>query len=282
MKKYFYEDLTDDERAELLKRPAIDLEKVFEIVKPILKDVKENGLAAVKKYSEKFDGYTGTEILVTEEEINTAEENLPNEVKDAIKNAYNNIEKFHKAEFPEKFTVETMPGVNCSREFRAIEKVGLYIPGGSSVLPSTVLMLGIPAKIAGCKRIVLCSPSKNNRLNYPLLYAAKLCGINEIYKTGGAQAIALMAYGTESINKVDKIFGPGNQFVTAAKLLVSIQHEGCSIDMPAGPSEVLVIADKNADASFAAADLLSQAEHGADSQVILATNSEALADKIVR
>ena len=170
--------------------------------------------------------------------------------------------------------IETVNGVKCSREFKAVENVGLYIPGGSAMLPSTMLMLGIPAKIAGCKRVVAVSPVKGKEVNHPLLYAAKLCGINEFYKIGGAQAISLLAYGDISIPKVYKIFGPGNQFVTAAKMLVSIDPDGCSIDMIAGPSEVLIIADENADSSFVAADLLSQAEHGIDSQVVLISNSE--------
>jgi histidinol dehydrogenase len=175
-----------------------------------------------------------------------------------------------------------MPGIKCSRDFRTIESVGLYIPGGTAVLPSTMLMLGIPASIAGCKRVVVCSPSKDGKINVPLLYAAKLCGVNEFYKIGGAQAIALMAYGDNTIPKVDKIFGPGNQFVTAAKLLISIDSDGCVIDMPAGPSEVLIIADENANTSFVAADLLSQAEHGIDSQVVLISISETLADAVKR
>ncbi len=174
-----------------------------------------------------------------------------------------------------------MKGIKCSREFRAIENVGLYIPGGNAVLPSTMLMLGIPAQIAGCKRVVVCSPSKDGKINYPLLYAAKLCGINEFYKIGGAQAIGLMAYGDETIEKVNKIFGPGNQYVTSAKLLVSIDAEGCSIDMPAGPSEVLVIVDENSNAGFAAADLLSQAEHGSDSQVVLVSTSDKKVEEVL-
>jgi len=175
-----------------------------------------------------------------------------------------------------------MNGVICSREFRAIENVGLYIPGGNAVLPSTMLMLGIPAMLAGCKRVVVCSPAKNGLVNNALLFAAKICGIKEFYKIGGAQAIGLMAYGDEQIPKVDKIFGPGNQFVTAAKLLVSIDSDACAIDMPAGPSEVLVIADENSNSKFIAADLLSQAEHGIDSQVILLTTSDKLANDVLK
>ncbi len=282
MKTYFLNNLSRKDAEDLTKRPAIDLEKIFGIVKPILNEVKKNGLPAALKYARQLDGFDGENILVSDKELDEAERKLDSKIKEAIKTAFDNIKKFHSKQLPERYEIETMSGVKCSREYRPIDNVGLYVPGGNAVLPSTMLMLGIPAGIAGCKRIVVCSPSKNNIINYPLLYAARLCGINEFYKLGGAQAIGLMAYGDESIPKVNKIFGPGNQFVTAAKLLISIDPDssGCAIDMPAGPSELLVIADENADPSFAAADLLSQAEHGADSQVILVTTSTEAANRI--
>ena len=225
-------------------------------------------------------GLPVTELLVSKNEFEEAEKNLDKKIKAALETAANNIEKFHLMQKPAAYEIETVEGVKCKREFKAIENVGLYIPGGNAVLPSTMLMLGIPAKIAGCKRIIAASPAKNNLINYPLLYAAKICGINEFYKIGGAQAIGLMAYGDPSIPKVNKIAGPGNQYVTAAKMLVSIDPEGCAIDMIAGPSELLIIADEYAEPSFAAADLLSQAEHGVDSQVILISDSEAVINKI--
>ncbi len=273
MKTYFANKLSNKELNDLTKRPAIDFDRINAIVKPILVDIKQNGIRAALKYARQFDGFEDENLLVTNEEFDEAEQTLEPEVKTALQTAAQNIERFHSKQLPGSYIIETMPGVNCSREFRAIENVGLYIPGGNAVLPSTMLMLGIPAKIAGCKRIVVCSPSKDGKINAPLLYAAKLCGINEFYKIGGAQAVGLMTYGGDGISKVNKIFGPGNQYVTAAKLLVSIDASGGSIDMPAGPSEVLVIADENADSSYVAADLLSQAEHGADSQVVLVTTS---------
>ncbi len=281
MKKYYYNKLSKTEIKDLTKRPSIDNEKVFKIVKPILEDIKANGLSAAKKYAKKFDGFEEENLLVRENEFNEAEKKLSSEIKEAIRTAFENIHNFHQQQLPKSYEVETMKGINCSREFRPIENVGLYVPGGNAVLPSTMLMLGIPAQIAGCKRVVVCSPSKDGKINYPLLYAAKLCGINEFYKIGGAQAIGLMAYGDETIEKVNKIFGPGNQYVTSAKLLVSIDAEGCSIDMPAGPSEVLVIVDENSNASFAAADLLSQAEHGSDSQVVLVSTSDKKVEEVL-
>jgi histidinol dehydrogenase len=280
MRTYYLNKLSRDEIALLTKRPAINLEKITSVVKPLLADLKSGGLKAALKYAKEFDGFESEDILVSKKEFNDAEKNLPAEIKSAMKTAFKNIEKFHFKQFPAKYECETMTGINCSREFRAIENVGLYVPGGSAVLPSTMLMLGIPAKIAGNKRVIACSPSKNNKINSPLLYAAMLCGIEEFYKLGGAQAIGLMAYGDLDVPKVDKIFGPGNQYVTAAKQLVSIDPDGCSIDMPAGPSEVLVIADSSANPAFAAADLLSQAEHGIDSQVVLITTNLGMANSI--
>ncbi len=280
MKNYIYKYLSQIELNELLQRPAIDLEKTIEIVKPVLNEIKSGGIEAVYKYAEKFEGLKNKNLLVNDEEFDVAEKSIDAKIKSAIDSAYENIFKFHKRQFPQNYEVETLAGVKCSREFRAIENVGLYIPGGNAVLPSTMLMLGVPAKIAGCKRIVACSPSKNGVVNNILLYTAKKIGVNEFYKTGGAQAVGLMAYGTNEIKKVEKIFGPGNQFVTVAKMLVSIDMKGCTIDMPAGPSEVLIIADKSANAEFIAADLLSQAEHGKDSQVILISNSELIIEKV--
>ena len=290
MKRYYYSKLSEGQLPNLTKRQAIDFKKTFRIVKPILDDVKSNGLKAALSYAKKFDGLDSKNFFVTKDEIRKAKNNLPIKIKKAIDDAYNNIRKFHLKQIPKNYNLETVAGVNCSREFRAIENIGLYIPGGTAVLPSTLLMLGIPAQIAGCKRVVVCSPEKDGKINDALLYTAFKCGIKEFYKIGGAQAIALMAYGRRAgarltiddkkIAKVFKIFGPGNQYVTAAKLLVSIDPDGCAIDMPAGPSELLIIADESANPAFVAADLLSQAEHGADSQVILVTNSVNLEKKI--
>ncbi|MDP4173052.1 MAG: histidinol dehydrogenase [Bacteroidota bacterium] len=281
MKIFNLKDLNSAERDILLLRPAIKIENTFEIVRPILEDVKKNGLSAALTYAKKFDNFSGGAIAVSKEEFQEAEKNLDPNVKKAIQLAAKNIEEFHKLQKSSGYEIETTEGVKCLREFRAIESVGLYVPGGSAVLPSTMLMLSIPAKIAGCKRIVVCSPAKEDgKINDALLYAASFIGVDEFYKLGGAQAVALMAYGDKEIKKVSKIFGPGNQFVTAAKLLVSIDLSGCAIDMPAGPSEVLVIADEKSDPSFVAADLLSQAEHGGDSQVVLLSTSKHLVDLV--
>ena len=280
MKTFILKKLKTQEVEKLLKRPSINLESTFKVVKPILNEVRRHGLKAALKYSKKYDGAIPENILVSKKEFEEAEKKLDAQVKLAIKTAERNIWIFHKQQIPKSYRIETMQGVICAREFRAIQNVGLYIPGGNAVLPSTMLMLGIPAKLAGCKRIVVCSPAKDGKINNALLYAAKIIGVDEFYKIGGAQAIALMAYGDKKIKNVDKIFGPGNQFVTAAKLLVSIDMNGCSIDMPAGPSEVLVIADEDANPAFIAADLISQAEHGADSQVVLISNSLSLIDRV--
>jgi histidinol dehydrogenase len=244
-------------------------------VKKILDKVKDKGDKAVRKYTKDFDGVKLKKLAVSKKEIKTAENLLSQELKDAIQQAKSNIEKFHRSQIEETKVVETMPGINCWRKSVGIEKVGIYIPGGSAPLFSTVLMLAIPAVIADCKETILCTPpSKDGSINPAILYAATLCGITKIFKAGGVQAIAAMAYGTETIPKVFKIFGPGNQYVTAAKQL--IQKEGVAIDMPAGPSEVLVIADETAIPEFVAADLLSQA----DSQVILLTTSELVVEKV--
>ncbi|MFA6597583.1 MAG: histidinol dehydrogenase [Ignavibacteriaceae bacterium] len=281
MKIFELKNLNKEEIQSLAKRPAIDFSNAFGIVKPMLEDIKQNGLPAALAYAKQFDNFADEDILVSEEEFSSAEKNLSNEIKTAILTAAKNIRAFHEKQIPKTYEIETMPGVTCSREFRAIDNVGLYIPGGSAILPSTMLMLGIPASIAACKRVVACSPAKNGKINDALLFAAKICGVKEFYKLGGAQAIALLAYGSKEIKKVDKFFGPGNQFVTAAKLLVSIDVDGCAIDMPAGPSEVLVIADETANTAFVASDLLSQAEHGADSQVVLLTFSKAFAESVI-
>ncbi|MFA7420965.1 MAG: histidinol dehydrogenase [Melioribacteraceae bacterium] len=280
MKTYLSKSLSDQKLARLFARPAGDDEKVAEVVKSILKEIKTKGAKAVIGYAQKYDGLKKQRILIGKEEIEDAAKQIDPDLKRAIDIAAKNIKKFHSYQRPKSYSVETMHGVKCERKYLPIENVGLYIPGGSAVLFSTLLMLGIPANLAGSRRIVVCSPVKE-KLQPALAYAALLVGVDEFYNIGGAQAIGMMAYGTESVNKVDKIFGPGNQFVTAAKTFVSNDPKGCLIDMPAGPSEVLVIADENADDSFVASDLLSQAEHGSDSQVILLTTSEKLADEVV-
>lgn len=268
-----------EEWEQLLQRPAMEQYSLEKKVKKLLLKVKAGGDKAVKKMTKEFDGVKVKNLLVNEKEIKGAVATVPEELKRAITMAKNNITAFHRLQLPEEPVIETMPGVKCWRKAVAIEKVGLYIPGGTAPLFSTVLMLGIPAKLAGCKEIILCTPpQKDGTVNPVVLYTAQLAGITKIFKAGGAQAIAAMAYGTESIPKVYKIFGPGNQYVTCAKQL--IQADNVAIDMPAGPSEVCVLADETADASFVASDLLSQAEHGADSQVLLVTTSKLLVDKV--
>ena len=263
----------------ICKRPEINSADLSSIVNGILENVKINGDSAIRLYAEKFDGVSLKNLLTSEQEISVSKEQVSQELKNAIQLAKNNIERFHKGQKESINRIETSDGVECWRESRAIEKVGLYIPGGTAPLFSTVLMLGIPAKLAGCAEIVLCTPpAKDGSVNPAILYTADLIGINKIYKVGGAQAISAMAFGTESIPKVYKIFGPGNQYVTKAKELV--QQTGTAIDMPAGPSEVLVIADESCKPSFVAADLLSQAEHGADSQVILLSPSDDVIDSV--
>ena len=264
--------------SELSKRPSINQERLTQAVSSILLDVKQHGDQALMKYASLFDDVELSNLMVSEAEINQAEGQVSQELKASIKLAYRNIHSFHKSQQLPENVVETTPGVKCWRKSVAIEKVGLYIPGGSAPLFSTILMLGIPAHIAGCKEIVLCTPpNKNQEVHPAILYTANLVGITKLYKVGGAQAIAAMAYGTETVPKVYKIFGPGNQFVTKAKELV--QQTGVAIDMPAGPSEVLVIADDTCNPSFVAADLLSQAEHGADSQVMLLSDNEKIIEK---
>lgn len=259
---------------ELLKRPTKSLEEIERKVAPVLQDVKNRGDAALMEYAEKWDGVKLASVVVSEDEMLRAAKDVSDELRRAIDTAKRNIELFHVAQKQVAEVVETMPGVQCWRKSVAIEKVGLYIPGGTAPLFSTVLMLAVPAQIAGCREIVLCSPpDKNGNIHPAILYTAHLCGVTKIYKTGGAQAIAAMAYGTESVPQVSKIFGPGNQYVTAAKQLVN--KEGIAIDMPAGPSELLVMGDDESRPDFIAADLLSQAEHGIDSQVLFVTTEEA-------
>jgi histidinol dehydrogenase len=257
----------------LFSRPSENNCDVKAEVELILSEIKRKGDKAVTYYAKKFDGFTGQNILTTKDEFIDAEKQISTDLKRGVKVAFNNIKKFHKCQLPLNYTLETVKGVSCSRKFLPIENVGLYVPGGNAVLISTILMLAIPAKIAGCQRIILSTPCKKNKLDPAVLYTAKLCGINEVYKIGGAQAIGMMAYGTNKFKKVNKIFGPGNQYVTNAKTLVSIDPSGCAIDMPAGPSEVLIIADTFANPEYVASDLISQAEHGEDSQVILLTDS---------
>ncbi|MBZ9729235.1 histidinol dehydrogenase [Salegentibacter sp. JZCK2] len=264
---------------EILKRPTQTVEDIEETVNQVFAEVKAKGNAAVSKYTELFDGINLKETRVSKEEVNSAEAQISDELKRAIQLAKANIEKFHAAQKTEKIEVETTNGVKCWQEKRPIQKVGLYIPGGSAPLFSTILMLASPANIAGCKEIVLCTPpDKEGNVHPAILYTAALCGVTKIFKIGGIQAIAAMTFGTEKVPKVYKIFGPGNQFVTVAKQLAT--RHNVAIDMPAGPSELLVFADNTANAAFVASDLLSQAEHGADSQVILVSNSKELIESV--
>lgn len=264
---------------QLLQRPVFDTHKLEGTVAAILEDVKLNGDAAIKKYAAQFDGVVLDDLKVTEKEIDDAIATVDENLKSAIAIAKNNITKFHEAQKESITKIETTNGVVCWRKAVAIEKVGLYIPGGTAPLFSTLLMLGIPAMIAGCKEIVVCTPSdKNGKVNAVVLYVAQLIGIKNIYKIGGVQAIAAMAYGTATVTKVYKIFGPGNQYVTCAKQLIN--KTGIAIDMPAGPSEVAVYADDTCNTAFVAADLLSQAEHGADSQVVLIAGNEGIIAKV--
>jgi len=260
---------------EILARPKLEQRGLEKSVRKIMEAVKKRGDRAVKKYTEEFDGVKLRKLEVTAKEIRDAEKEVGAQLKEAIIQAAKNITKFHEAQRQDIMVVETMPGVECWRKSIAIDSVGLYIPGGTAPLFSTILMLGIPASLAGCKEVILCSPpDAQGKLHPAILFAAKLVGVNRIFKAGGVQAIAAMAYGTDSIPKVDKIFGPGNQYVTAAKQLV--QQDGIAIDMPAGPSEVCVLADSEANPVFVAADLLSQAEHGTDSQVLLISDDPKL------
>lgn len=278
MKRYKYP--AKKEWAEILKRPSADYSSLEKKVKKIMLKVRESGDKAVFKYCKEFDGVKLKTLAIRQKEIDEAIKSVPLELQTSILQAKKNIELFHNSQKEEIKKIETMPGIVCWRQSKGIEKVGLYIPGGTAPLFSTVLMLAIPAQLAGCKEIILCTPpDKKGKINPAILFAAQLCGITKIFKVGGVQAIAAMTFGTESIPKVFKIFGPGNQYVTMAKQLA--QQYSIAIDMPAGPSEVLVIADETANPEFVAADLLSQAEHGPDSQVMLVATDEKLSKKII-
>jgi len=277
-----WQAISEQQKSDALARPAIaDNALLSTQVANILAQVQKQGDKALLALTEQFDGIALSTLTVSEQQVEQAKQALSAKRLKAINTAYEQIKRFHSAQTPSDIFVETCPGVRCTLKTEAIESVGLYIPAGSAPLPSTVLMLGVPSQLAGCKRVVLvCPPDKNGQLANEILVAAQLCGITEIYTIGGAQAIAALAYGTETIPAVNKVFGPGNRYVTEAKKQLSQQVAGFAIDMPAGPSEVLVIADAQANAAFIAADLLSQAEHGADSQVILLTDSEALIAKV--
>ncbi len=281
MKAYKYNDLTTAELKQLVQRNVDPANEIRAVVEDVIANVRKHGDKALVDYAEKFDKVTLTKLYLDKAELAELATTLLPEQKQALQTAYDNIKKFHEAQLKTEDEVETMPGVTCWRELRPIEKVGLYIPGGTAVLPSTFLMLGIPARIAGCHEIVVCSPpQKDGKVNAFVAYVAQLLGIERIYLAGGSQAMAAMAYGTESIPAVDKIFGPGNQYVTKAKTIIQ-STTTCAIDMPAGPSEVLVIADDTANPEFVAADLLAQAEHGIDSQSILVATSQTVIDKTI-
>ncbi|WP_103664603.1 histidinol dehydrogenase [Gracilimonas amylolytica] len=272
MKKYNYSELSPEEIRELLKRPKIDFSSIFQTVQPIIEAVEEEGDSAVIRYTEQFDGVKLNEVTLDPNDVKVQ---IDASVKEAIDIAFSNISQFHRAQQAPDLHVETMPGVRCSKVSRPIQRVGLYIPGGTAVLPSTAMMLAIPAMIAGCTTKVLATPPKKDGSVAPeIIYIAQKAGINTILLAGGAQAVAALAVGTESVPKVDKIFGPGNQYVTAAKMILQNSEAQISIDMPAGPSEVLVIADAEANPAYVAADLLSQAEHGSDSQVVLVATED--------
>ncbi|MDC6388580.1 histidinol dehydrogenase [Maribacter sp. PR1] len=277
MNKVYNPDRT--EWTKLLKRPTQTVSDIEDLVTDVFKDVQLGGDNSLKRYTEKFDGVSLNSLLVSKEEIVDSNQLISEDLKKAIQLAKANIETFHKAQKTGRVEVETVPGVSCWQEKRPIQKVGLYIPGGTAPLFSTILMLAIPANLAGCSEIVLCTPpNKEGKVNPAILYTASLCGVTKIFRVGGIQAIAGMTFGTESIPKVYKIFGPGNQYVTVAKQIAT--KHGVAIDMPAGPSELLVLADDTADASFVASDLLSQAEHGVDSQVILVSTSKDMLGKV--
>ena len=277
MEKIYYPNRK--EWKDILSRPTIDVTTLYNVVSEVAEKIEKDGDSAVREYEERFDKVKLGSLAVSKEEMDEAGSLISSELKESIVAAYNNIKKFHEAQKFQGKKIETMQGVECWQKSVGIEKVGLYIPGGSAPLFSTVLMLAIPAKIAGCKEIVLCSPpNREGKINPAILFAAHTAGVDKIFKIGGIQAITAMAYGTESVPQVYKIFGPGNQYVMAAKQFVSLNK--VAIDMPAGPSEVEVLADENANPVFIASDLLSQAEHGPDSQAILVTTSEELLLKV--
>ena len=264
---------------ELLQRPVMNVGSLYEPVQKILDEIKNNGDKALRQFTLQFDGVELEHFAVQADEFTTVEDRISTDLKKAIELAAGNIRNFHAAQKQETVILETMPGVTCWQKTVPIDKVGLYVPGGTAPLFSTVLMLAIPARIAGCPEIVLCTPpGKDGKIHPAILYAAKIAGVTKLYKLGGVQAIGALAFGTESVPKVNKIFGPGNQYVTAAKQLVSMNH--VAIDMPAGPSEVMVVADSSSNPAFVASDLLSQAEHGGDSQVVLVTDSNELAELV--
>lgn len=276
-----YANPTPEELIGILQRPSYDFSKIEKIVEPILGKVKRGGDKALRKLALEYDHVELEDLWVTAEEFDTAAQEVPDALKEAIQVAARNITMFHEAERQQPIVMEVMPGVICSRRSVPIQKVGLYVPGGSAPLFSTVLMLAIPAKIAGCNEIIIATPTNRlGKINPVVLYAAQLVGVTRVLKLGGAQAIAAMGYGTETVPKVDKIFGPGNQYVTVAKQMLAKQS--VAIDMPAGPSEVLVVVDKHSNAAFAAADLLAQAEHGPDSQVVLISTSRRKAEEVKR
>ncbi|RUO64967.1 histidinol dehydrogenase [Pseudidiomarina planktonica] len=277
-----WQKMSADHRQQALARPVQKTSTaLLETVQGILTQVKAEGDAAVLALTEKFDKVALPNLRYSTEQIDAQAARLDAKVRQAIDTAYDTIKRFHEAQRPQNIQVETRPGVTCEQRFTALQSVGLYVPGGTATLPSTALMLGVPAQIAGCQQVVLVSPpDANGDLSPALMYAAQRCGITEVYRCGGAQAIAALAFGTETVPRVDKVFGPGNSYVTAAKQLVAQRSDGCAMDMPAGPSELLVIADATANPAFVAADLLSQAEHGADSQVILLTTSAAMLEKV--
>ncbi|MET3979514.1 histidinol dehydrogenase [Mucilaginibacter sp. UYP25] len=279
METFNYSDLRKIDIARLVQRNVDPANEIRTLVEGVIEQVKQNGDGALIDYASQFDKVDLTKLYLDKAELEELAAAVTEDQQEALQVAYSNIYKFHKAQIKPEDKVETMPGVTCWRELRAIEKVGLYIPGGTAVLPSTFLMLGIPARIAGCREIVVCSPpQKNGKVNAFIAYVALMLGIEKVYLAGGSQAIAAMAYGTETITKVDKIFGPGNQFVTKAKTIIQ-STTTTAIDMPAGPSEVLVIADRTAKPAYVAADLLAQAEHGIDSQSILVCTSQDIADR---
>ncbi|GAA4170368.1 histidinol dehydrogenase [Sphingobacterium ginsenosidimutans] len=280
LKKYEYQSLGKAELQQLVARNTDPNNSIQEVVQDIIQQVRVQGDSVLREYAAKFDKVQLDKLFLNEEDIDELATTIHRDQQRALEIAFQNIHRFHSTQLKRERTVETMPGVKCWREIRPIEKVGLYIPGGSAVLPSTLLMLGIPARIAGCKEIVVCSPPQSNgKINGFVAYCLKLLNIKRIYLVGGAQAVAAMAFGTQSIPKVDKIFGPGNQFVTKAKSIIQ-GLTNVSIDMPAGPSEVLVLADETANPAFVAADLLAQAEHGIDSQAVLVATSNALVDAV--
>ncbi|MGE8376779.1 MAG: histidinol dehydrogenase [Sphingobacterium sp.] len=280
LKKYEYQSLGKTELQQLVARNTDPNNSIQEVVQDIIQQVRVQGDTVLREYAAKFDKVQLDKLFLDEEDIDELATTIHRDQQRALEIAFQNIHRFHSTQLKRERTVETMPGVKCWREIRPIEKVGLYIPGGSAVLPSTLLMLGIPARIAGCKEIVVCSPPQSNgKINGFVAYCLKLLNIKRIYLVGGAQAVAAMAFGTQSVPKVDKIFGPGNQFVTKAKSIIQ-GLTNVSIDMPAGPSEVLVIADETANPAFVAADLLAQAEHGIDSQAVLVATSTVIIDAV--